>query len=76
MFPPTSFFSENMLLFAVALTLIGGLTVARRLVEPACPACSAKHWKDEFGRLECSDCGWASAALVVATPPDPSPTAI
>ncbi|HUE97073.1 MAG TPA: hypothetical protein VMN39_10455 [Longimicrobiaceae bacterium] len=55
-----------MLLFALTLTLLGGLTVARRLAEPACPACSAKSWKDEPPLLECNACGWASAAPTAA----------
>ena len=55
-----------MFLVALTLTFLGGLTVARRIVEPACPACSAKNWKDEPQRLECASCGWASVAAAVS----------
>lgn len=59
-----------MLLAALTLTFLGGLTVARRIAEPACPDCSAKNWKDEPQRLECAACGWASVAAAVTVQAD------
>ena len=73
MFPRTTHFSATMLLFALSLTLVAGLTVAARLVEPACPACSAKSWTDHPPRLECTRCGWSNVATVtVSAEPRPA----
>lgn len=56
-----------MYLFALALTLLGSLSIARRLVEPPCPACSSKRWSDEPKLLQCTACGWSNVALAMAT---------
>jgi hypothetical protein len=49
---------------ALTLTLMAALSVARRLVEPACPSCTAKSWNDQPAVLQCTRCGWSNVALV------------
>ena len=61
--PPA--FSGAMYLALLSLALLSGLAVARRLVEPSCPGCSAKSWVDTTARLECAKCGWSNLATVV-----------
>lgn len=61
-----------MYLVALALTLCGSLSVARRFVEPSCPACSSKKWSDTPSRLQCAHCGWSNVAMapvLAAEPP-------
>jgi rubredoxin len=47
----------------LTLTLLSGLTVARRVAEPSCPGCAGKRWTDRPSHLECSTCGWSSVAV-------------
>jgi len=62
------------MLIALALTLLIVLSVLRRILEPACPGCSAKSWSDHPVHLTCTRCGWSSvptgapAAAVEAVP--------
>ncbi len=64
------------MLFLLAVTLLAALTIARRMLEPQCPACAGKTWRDQPPRLECANCGWSNIAL--ATVPvviaEPRPT--
>jgi hypothetical protein len=45
---------------AVVLAILLAFAVLRRVIEPACPACSAKAWGDGPGPLSCARCGWSS----------------
>lgn len=38
----------------------------RRLIEPSCPACSAKSWGEGPGALNCAKCGWTNALEAAA----------
>ncbi|MEX2570146.1 MAG: hypothetical protein WD737_02505 [Gemmatimonadota bacterium] len=55
-----------MYLLLLTLTLLSGLALARRAVEPTCPACSGKRWKAHPSRLECGNCGWTNLATAPA----------
>lgn len=58
-----------MYLVLLTLALLAGLTLARRLAEPSCPGCAAKHWVDQPPRLECARCGWTNLVTVAAPVP-------
>lgn len=45
---------------SVILSIVVGLAVLRRAIEPACPACSSKHWGDGSDPLSCEQCGWSA----------------
>lgn len=48
---------------SVLLTVLIGLAVLRRAIEPACPACASKRWGEAApGTLSCGGCGWTSGA--------------
>ncbi|MEX2584094.1 MAG: hypothetical protein WD766_12510 [Gemmatimonadota bacterium] len=52
-----------MYLILLTLSLLGGLSVARRIVEPSCPSCAGKSWVDHPPHLQCTSCGWSTAPL-------------
>ncbi|MBA4159873.1 MAG: hypothetical protein H0X65_20755 [Gemmatimonadetes bacterium] len=43
----------------IVLALISAALRLRRRIEPACPACAARAWKDTPVTLACGNCGWA-----------------
>jgi hypothetical protein len=57
------------MLIALALTLLLVLTVLRRLLEPACPACSRKDWSSHPTQLHCQHCGWSNVVTVPVAAP-------
>jgi hypothetical protein len=50
------------MLTVILLTLLLGLTLLRYLLEPTCPCCSGKSWREEGPVLACRVCGWSNAA--------------
>lgn len=44
------------------LSILIAFAALRRLIEPSCPACSAKTWGEGSRSLNCASCGWTSAA--------------
>lgn len=46
----------------VVFSIIVVFALLRRVIEPACPACSAKAWRPSAGPLNCEKCGWSNAA--------------
>lgn len=54
------------MILALALTLLLVLSYTRRVLEPACPGCSAKAWTEHSTALECRQCGWSNGAAAVA----------
>lgn len=54
------------MLIAILLTLLLSLSVLRHILEPACPACAGKEWRDDSAALACRGCGWSNAAAVKA----------
>lgn len=48
---------------SVIFTLLIGLAVLRRAIEPACPACASKRWGEGTAdTLSCTGCGWTSGS--------------
>ena len=47
-------------LSAVVLSLSTAAIGIRRMIEPACPQCSARDWEHLPSRLTCCGCGWAA----------------
>lgn len=45
----------------VVLSILIVFAALRRLIEPSCPACSAKTWGEGSGALNCASCGWTNA---------------
>lgn len=46
----------------VVFSIIVVFALLRRVIEPACPSCSAKAWRASAGPLNCEKCGWSNAA--------------
>lgn len=46
----------------IVLSILIAFAALRRLIEPSCPACSAKSWGEGSGSLNCARCGWTNAA--------------
>jgi hypothetical protein len=47
----------------VVLALVVPFVVVRRLLEPACPGCSAKSWASQPSTaIRCTRCGWSGGA--------------
>ena len=67
----TPIIADQMYILLLTLTLLAGLTLARRLAEPACPACSSKSWHDHPTHLQCARCGWTNVALAPAIRAEP-----
>lgn len=49
------------MIVSVILSILVGLAVLRRAIEPACPACSSKRWGDGSDPMSCAQCGWSAA---------------
>jgi hypothetical protein len=58
-----------MMLLLPALSVLLLLLLAKRVAEPACPACSGKSWNDQPPRLVCAGCGWSNLFPAVASAP-------
>lgn len=44
---------------SVIFSVLVGLAVLRRAIEPACPGCASKRWGDGAAdTLSCTRCGW------------------
>ena len=56
------------MIVALLLTLLMGLSFLRRVVEPACPSCAAKSWTPVPNALHCAECGWSNVATVKEIP--------
>ena len=52
------------MILLVVLVLLFGLSAARRALDPACPACSAKSWAPHSTQLHCERCGWSTPPRV------------
>jgi hypothetical protein len=50
------------MIVAISLPLVVALLLARRAMEPRCPACSAKRWAAHSTQLQCAACGWNNGA--------------
>lgn len=59
------------MIVALALGILLVLELARRAIEPECPACSGKRWTTHSTQLQCTGCGWGSPAAAVVKPEPP-----
>jgi hypothetical protein len=44
----------------LVLCLLAAATRLRHHIEPACPACTGRSWRQEAGLLACMSCGWST----------------
>lgn len=56
------------MIVAILLSLLLGLSFLRRVVEPACPSCAAKSWTPNPSALHCAECGWSNVAAAKEIP--------
>jgi hypothetical protein len=57
----------------VVLALVVPFVFVRRLLEPACPGCSAKSWASQTPTVICcTRCGWSSSAPAPGPPAQPA----
>ena len=59
------------MIVALALSILLVLELARRALEPECPACAGKSWTTHSTQLQCTGCGWGTPATAVAVKPEP-----
>lgn len=62
------------MIVALAVTILLALSLARRAMEPHCPACASKSWAAHSTQLNCTRCGWTNGARPAAPEPRPEPS--
>jgi hypothetical protein len=53
---------------ALFFVILAAAVRLRREIEPCCPACDSRDWRDASGTMACRGCGWSTSPRVSLGP--------